>query len=124
LSNAYNGYNIRILGDKATLEIQRDQAFIYRESLDNLKGVVDGVSGATLKARTQGKAEEVIFSPGGQVFPEPTANALQEFVDCINSGRKPASNAETAKDTSIAIHMGNAAADTQTFQLWKPEYSL
>jgi predicted dehydrogenase len=124
LSNAYNGYSIRILGDKATLEIQRDQAFIYRESLNNAKGVVDGVSGATIKATTQGQAEEVIFAPAGQKLPEPTANALQDFVDSINTGKKPLSNVDTARVTSIAIHIGNAAADTETFQTWKPEYSL
>jgi predicted dehydrogenase len=124
LSNAYNGYSIRILGDKATLEIQRDQAFIYRESLNNAKGTVDGVSGATIKAKTQSMAEEIVFSPEGQILPEPTANALRDFVDCIRTGRKPLSNVETAKITSIAIHMGNAAADTQAFQSWKAEYSL
>src|SRR5690606_27982828 len=35
LSNAYNGYFIRILGDKATVEIQREKAFIYAESVSN-----------------------------------------------------------------------------------------
>jgi predicted dehydrogenase len=124
LSNAYNGYSIRILGDKATLEIQRDKAFIYRESLDNPKGVVDGVSGATLKATTQGQAEEVMFASAGQIVPEPTSNALQDFINCINTERKPLSNVDTARNTSIAIHMGNVAADTETFQIWKPEYSL
>ena len=31
---------------------------------------------------------------------------------------------ETASDASIAVHIGNEAADTQTFQVWKPEYSI
>jgi predicted dehydrogenase len=123
LSNAYNGYCIRILGDKATIEIQRDKALIFAESLNNIKGVVDGVSGATIKAATQGEPEEVIFSKPGEIVSEPTVNALQEFVDCIRTGRKPVSNVETGRDASIAIHMGNAAADTQSLQVWKPEYS-
>ncbi|MDQ7949979.1 MAG: Gfo/Idh/MocA family oxidoreductase, partial [Pedobacter sp.] len=47
LSNAYNGYSIRILGDKATVEILRNKAFIYPETINNAKGTVDGVTGAT-----------------------------------------------------------------------------
>ena len=47
LSNAYNGYNIRILGDKATLAMQTEHAYLYAESLDREKGIVDGVTCAT-----------------------------------------------------------------------------
>jgi len=123
LSNAYNGYSIRILGDKATIEIQREKAFIYAESTENKRGTVDGVTGATIEATTQGKPVEIIFKKPGEQDIEPTTFALQDFVQCINDNKKPASNVETARDTSIAIHMGNAAADTQTLQIWKPEYS-
>ena len=124
LSNAYNGYCIRILGDRATVEILRDQAFIYAESLDNVKGIVDGVTGATKKAITQGKAVELEFDKPGEKQTEPTTEALIDFLDCIRNKRKPISNVETGRDSSIAVHMGNTAADTQTFQLWKPEYSI
>lgn len=124
LSNAYNGYSIRILGDKATVEIQRDKAFIYAESTENIRGTVDGVTGATISAATQGKANEIVFKKPGEEDVEPTTFALNDFFDCIRTGRKTLSGAETAKDTSIAIHMGNKAADTETVQLWKPEYSL
>ncbi|MEK6781204.1 MAG: Gfo/Idh/MocA family oxidoreductase [Bacteroidota bacterium] len=124
LSNAYNGYSIRILGDKATVEILREKAFIYSETLDNAKGIVDGVTGATLALTTQGKPIELIFEKEGQQQLEPTIYALQEFVECIHGKKKPASSVETAKDTSIAIHMGNKAADTETLQVWKPEYSV
>ena len=122
LSNAYNGYSIRILGDKATIEIQRETAFIYAESIENKRGTVDGVTGATIEATTQGKPVEIIFKKPGEQDIEPTTFALQDFVQCINDNKRPASNVETARDTSIAIHMGNAAADTQTLQVWKPEY--
>ena len=123
LSNAYNGYSIRILGDKATVEIQREQAFIYAESTTNKRGTVDGVTGATIEATTQGKPIEIIFKKPGEEDIEPTTFALQDFMECIRTNKKPLSNVDTARDTSIAIHMGNAAADTQQLQLWKPEYS-
>ncbi|MGK2862732.1 MAG: Gfo/Idh/MocA family protein [Chitinophagaceae bacterium] len=124
LSNAFNGYSIRILGDLATVEIQRDKAFIYAESTDNVKGIVDGVTGATKSAITQGKGMELIFDEPGREQTEPTTDSLIDFIDCIHNKRKPVSNVETARDASIAVHIGNAAADTQTFQLWKEEYSL
>jgi len=124
LSNAFNGYNIRILGDKATIDIHRDQAFIYGESLENKRGTVDGVTGATIAAVTQGKPVELKFDePDGKKL-EPTTYCLQDFFECIRNNKKPKSNVETAKDTSIAIHLGNMAADTEQLQTWKPEYSI
>jgi predicted dehydrogenase len=124
LSNAYNGYSIRILGDKATVEILRDKAYIYPETTNNAKGVVDGVSGATLAVTTQGKGVEVAFGKPGEESLEPTVYALQDFVTCIKTKKQPISNVETGRDGSIAIHMGNAAADTESVQVWKPEYSV
>ncbi|CAN5536632.1 Gfo/Idh/MocA family oxidoreductase [soil metagenome] len=124
LSNAYDGFSILIKGDKATIQILREQAFIYAESTNNARGTVDGVTGATIAATTQGKAVELIFKKPGEEDIEPTTYALQDFFACIRNNKKPLSGAETAKDASIAIHMGNAAADTETFQFWKPEYAL
>lgn len=124
LSNAFNGYNIKIMGDKATVEILRDKAYIYAENTDTQKGIVDGVTGATIATRTQGKAVELNFKKQGEEDVDPTLFALTDFFSCIREKRKPVSNVETAMETSIAIHMGNAAADTGTQQIWKPEYSL
>lgn len=124
LSNAFNGYNIKILGDVATIEIQRDKAFIYAESTDNAKGIVDGVTGATKLAITQGKGIELIFNKPGIKQTEPTTDCLIDFINCIRNKKKPVSNVETARDASIAVHIGNGAADTQNLQVWKPEYSI
>src|SRR5690606_28596374 len=67
LSNAYNGYSIRILGDRATVEIQRDKAFIFAETKNNKRGTVDGVTGATIATTTQGQGKEIVFdTPGGK----------------------------------------------------------
>lgn len=123
LSNAYNGYSIRILGDKATVEILRDKALIYPEITNNAKGVVDGVTGATIAVTTQGKGVEVKFGKPGEEQLEPTVFALKDFAECVRNKKEPVSNVETGRDGSIAIHMGNAAADTEKVQYWKPEYS-
>jgi predicted dehydrogenase len=124
LSNAYNGYNIRILGDKATIDIQRNKAFIYAESKSNKRGTVDGVTGATIATTTQGKGEEIVFDKPGDRSLEPTTYALEDFAACIKDKRKPLSNVDTGRDVSIAIYLGNKAAETEKFQVWKPEYSI
>ena len=124
LSNAYNGYNIRILGDKGTIEIQRDKAFIYAESVNNAKGTVDGVTGATIAAKTQGEGVELIFEKPGEANTEPTITSLTDFIACIQNKRQAISNAETAHITSVSLHIGNKAMDTEKEQLWKPEFSI
>jgi len=73
---------------------------------------------------TQGKGVEVAYMKPGEASLEPTVYALQDFVACIKNKKQPISNVETGRDGSIAIHMGNAAADTESVQIWKPEYSV
>ncbi len=124
LSNAFNGYNIKIFGDKATIEIQREQAFIYAESTENKRGIVDGVTGATIEATTQGKAVEIPFKKPGEEDVEPTTFAMRDFFDCIRQHREPISNVINAGESSISIHLGNMAMDKETVQYWKPEYSI
>jgi len=123
LSNAYNGYNIRILGDKATLDMQTEHAYLYAESFDRVKGIVDGVTGATKTVLAEGKVE-LLFKKEGEKELEASTYSLLDFIDCIHNKKKPVSNVESGRDTSIAIHMGNAAADSETSQVWKPAYSI
>lgn len=122
LSNAFNSYNIKIFGDKATLEIQREKAFIYAENTVNRRGTVDGVTGATISVKTHGEAEEIEWQEKDAPVQEPTRYALEDFLRCILEGALPLSNAQTAKDSSIAIHMGNLAAEQGNTQLWLPHY--
>ncbi len=124
LSNAFNGYMIRILGNKATIEIGRNKAYIYAESTNNVLGVVDGVTGATIANATQGKKTEISYLQPGTKSVEPTINALIDFYNSIVDGRKPASNVETGRTSAIAICMGLNAMETETIQRWKPEYSI
>ena len=123
LSNAYNGYNIRILGDKATLDMQTEHAYLYAESFDREKGIVDGVTGATKAVPAEGKVE-LLFKKEGEKELEASTYSLLDFIDCIHNKKKPISNVESGCDSSIAIHMGNTAADTETSQVWKSAYSI
>jgi hypothetical protein len=97
---------------------------IYAESLSNARGIVDGVSGATITNATQGQQQEIPFKKSADDDLEPTVLSLRDFVTCITQNKQPASNAYTAHDSSIAIHMGNKAADTETTQTWIADYNL
>jgi len=124
LGNQYNSYSIRVLGSKATLEIKRDSAVIYPEPVSKILGTVDGVTGATIEAIKPGQGVPVVFSSQDNKNLDPTAYAFISFADCIRTGKKPGSSVFTGRDTAIAVHMGNAAADTGNMQIWKPEYSV
>lgn len=120
LSNEYKGYSIRILGSKGTIEILRDQAYIYAEATKKTLGTVDGVTGATMEVLPAGKGQKIVFEQQS----EPTTYALQDFAECIIKGKKPASNVNNGRDVAIAVHMGNQAAETEKTQYWKDEYSV
>lgn len=122
LSNGYRDYNIRILGDTATIDISRDKALIYPESRNNRKGTVDGVTGATIKVT--GAGEELKFGTPETAGVEPTIFCLRDFVSCILEKKTPQSNVLTAHTGSVSIHLGNMAADQQKQQVWKPEYNV
>ncbi|WP_343702094.1 Gfo/Idh/MocA family oxidoreductase [Chitinophaga sp.] len=122
LSNAYRDYNIRILGTRATIDISRNKALLYPEPRAIKRAMVDGVTNATVKAPVAG--EELTYRAPGEPNPEPTIYALKDFAACIRDGKKPASNEETAHMASVAIIMGNAAADEHVQQVWKKEYDI
>ncbi|MBC9930575.1 Gfo/Idh/MocA family protein [Chitinophaga qingshengii] len=121
LSNAYKGYNIRVLGDRGTLEIQRDKAFVYSEEGKKELATVDGVTGATKTDQT-GEGVPLKFGIPGQ--PEPTTSALLAFADSIRKKIPPASSAETGKIAAIAVHMANKAIETGVSQSWLSSYDV
>lgn len=124
LSNAFNGYQIKILGNKATIEIERNRAFIYPEATKRTLGTVDGVTGATILNATQEEKTEIHYLEPDQKMTEPTVNALTNFFDCIINNKQPMSNVETGRDSAIAICMGLNAIETEKMQYWQKEYTV
>ena len=122
LSNEFKGYSMRILGSKGTIEILRDQAFIYAEGTQKTLRTVDGVTGATEEVIPGGKGKPIVFDQEMAKL-DPTAYAVMDFAECIRKGKKPGSNVRTGRDVAIAVHMGNQAAETEKTQYWKNEYS-
>lgn len=122
LSNAFDGYKITIMGDQGTIVIGRDKAWMYAEAVamkdskSTEKGIVDGVSGATIKNWTQGKPVEIYVKDSGM---DPTGHALVDFAKNVRDNKKPFSNEETGKNVAIAVHMGIEAMDTGQVIHWK-----
>ncbi len=123
LSNAYDGYKIMILGDKGSIEIGRGRAWMYaeaahveKEAAEKKWGVVDGVTGATVKNWAQGKAVEIHFDDEGL---SPTVHAFRDFAGCIRQNRRPFSNEETGLQAALTVHMGNEAIDKEKAIYWE-----
>ncbi|WP_118195581.1 Gfo/Idh/MocA family protein [Albibacterium indicum] len=125
-ANEGNPYQIRVIGQHATIEIGRSNAFIYTQSKNPKQtlGIVDGVTGATLTNDEPGKKVQIPYLEPGEKRVEPTLYALQDFYNCIADGGTPLSNVSTGRDSAIAICMGLDAMETGETQHWKPEYSI
>ncbi|MBZ4188618.1 Gfo/Idh/MocA family protein [Niabella beijingensis] len=119
LSNEYNGYLTRILGSTGTIEMTRDRALLFPEKLKKEQMIVDGVTGATKEVLNKGEGI-VIFNDTEKT--EPTTFALRGFVKSVRDGQLPVSNVHTGKETAIAVHMGNAAAESGILQKWEDRY--
>lgn len=118
LTNAYNGYSIRVLGTTGTIEIQRTKAFIYPEHVKKELTTVDGVTGATSESWGQGKPIPLSFENQDDEDRDPTAYALLDFADCIRTGKKPFSDVQTGCESAKAVMLANRSAETGKIQLW------
>lgn len=125
-ANEGNPYQIRFIGQHATIEIGRRKAYIFTESKNpkQAMGIVDGVTGATLTNEEPGKKIEIPYLDKGEKYTEPTRYALRDFHDCIVNDKTPLSNVNTGRDSAITICMGLDAMEKGETQHWKPEYSI
>lgn len=100
-SNAKDGYQIKVFGDKGTITIDRKNAYFYPEGKENkVLGEVDGVSGAT--AYWDDKK-------GASINVEhlnPTKQALLDFSVAIQNNKQPKSDIITGAKTAACVQMG------------------
>ncbi len=118
-ANAYEGYQIKIMGDKATIIVKPESAKIYPEEVmyERETAVVDGVSGATAG---WGEGE------GGGIpinidHLDPSKQALIDFAYSIHNKQEPISNVRTGADASFAVHMALEAMTEQKVVSWKSD---
>ena len=118
-SNAKDDYQIKVMGDKATVIISYDKAWKYTEGKYNkVIGNVDGVSGAT-QSWTEGKGNLINFN-----HLEPTRQALEDFKSSIINNTVPLSNLKSGAAVSFAVDMGIRAMDLKKVVSWNPKYNL
>ncbi len=100
-SNALGDYQIKVYGDKGTILLDYDKAWIYYEKGGNKNmGDVDGVSGATMNPQMQGKGMSINVS-----HLDPSKQALIDFRDCIVNNKTPISNVTTGANTAKAVQL-------------------
>ena len=118
-SNGKDDYQIKVMGDKASIMIGYKDAWIYPEGKYNkvIKDV-DGVSGAT-SSWIEGKGNPIKFD-----HKEPTYQALEDFRYAIINDSTPMSNLKSGADVSLAVDMGIRAMDTEQVVSWNPKYNL
>ncbi|CAH8281425.1 putative dehydrogenase [Mariniflexile fucanivorans] len=100
-SNAKDGYQIKVQGDKGTIILEYTKAWFYPEGGNKKElGIVDGVSGATSKFNKD------LGYPIELEHTEPSEQALIDFKDSILNNKKPISDVITGANTAICIQMG------------------
>ncbi|WP_445738197.1 Gfo/Idh/MocA family protein [Mariniflexile sp.] len=118
-TNANEGYQIKILGDKGTLLIDYDTAWFYPEGEKKvIPNDVDGVSGATAKMNYN-NGEEIKISHA-----DPSKQALIDFKNSIIENKQPESNIYTGARAAVCIQMGLDAMYNNTIVEWNPGFEI
>lgn len=119
-SNALGNYEIKIHGDKATIVLDFERAWVYYEK-DKYKREntpkkeltdVDGVSGATRYSQN-----EVAGYPIDVGHEESSKQALIDFKDNIRDNKLPISNIHTGANVAIAVQLSLDAMDNSEVKL-------
>ncbi|UMB60622.1 Gfo/Idh/MocA family oxidoreductase [Lutibacter sp. A80] len=119
-SNAKDGYQIKVLGDKGTITLGTGKAWFSSEEKQKSKlKDVDGVSGATAQIQHNNYGEPINIE-----HKNPTQQALLDFRDNILNNTTPLSNVITGGKTAICVQMGIEAMHKNEIIYWKPEFNI
>ncbi|WP_397445736.1 Gfo/Idh/MocA family protein [Polaribacter sp. R77954] len=112
-SNAKDGYQIKVLGDKGTLIIDYKDAWFYPEGKKNkVMGEVDGVSGATAKwDKAKGYNINIAHL-------DPSKQALLDFKNAIINNKTPLSNITSGAKTAVCVQMALDAMYNNEIVKW------
>ena len=100
-SNALGDYQIKVYGDKGTILLDYDKAWVYYEKgVKKDLGDVDGGSGATTNPQMQGKGMAINVS-----HIDPSKQALIDFRDNVLNNKTPISNVHTGANTAKAVQL-------------------
>jgi predicted dehydrogenase len=121
-TNAKEGYQIKVIGDKGTMIVTTNAAKFYPEGVKKKKVKlqdVDGVSGATWQKDKEDYVEVINIS-----HENPSKQALLDFRDSVLDHIEPVSNVVTGARAAICVQMGLDALYTNQIIAWKPEFDI
>jgi predicted dehydrogenase len=118
-TNGRNDYKIRILGKNGMITLDYVTAWFYPEGYQKKEtGVLDGVSGATVKFNDEmGFQIEVDHN-------DPSLQALLDFRQSIVDDTRPISNEETGAKASMMVQMALDAMETGESVKWGQEHTI
>jgi predicted dehydrogenase len=118
-SNAKDGYQIKVIGDKGTIVIDTEKAWFFPEGQKNkvIKDV-DGVSGATASWDAQKGY------PINVTHLDPSKQALLDFKESILNNKNPESNIITGAQAAISVQMGLDAMYNNKIVNWNTNVLL
>ena len=115
-SNAKDGYQIKVLGDKGTMIIDNKNAWFYPEGKKNkIMGEVDGVSGATAQY-DKAKGYNINIE-----HLDPSKQALLDFKSAIINNKNPLSNITSGAKTAVCVQMGLDAMYKNKIVQWNKD---
>ena len=118
-SNAKDDYQIKVMGENATILIDHKNAWKYPEGKYNkIISDVDGVSGATASWE-EGKWNKIKYD-----HKDPTIQGLEDFRSSIINNTIPLSNVNTGAAVSFAVQMGIEAMDKEQVISWNTKYNI
>ncbi|WP_298551437.1 Gfo/Idh/MocA family oxidoreductase [uncultured Algibacter sp.] len=119
-SNAKDGYQIKVIGDKGTIIIDTKHAWFYPEGKRKNKIIqdVDGVSGATAQWDKE-KGYKIDLE-----HLNPSKQALLDFKSSIISNKTPESNVITGAKAAICVQMGLDAMYNNEIVKWNDKIVL
>lgn len=113
-SNSFEGYQIKILGSKATIIMGLSNAKIYLEKSVKETAIVDGVSGATAEAWQKGQGAPIEANNE-----DSTLQALQQFYKSVVHGDKVYADIKSGALTAKCVQMSLDAMDNNKVVWWK-----
>jgi predicted dehydrogenase len=121
-SNAHEGFEMKILARKATIVLRFDKGEIFTESLTDVeKGIVDGVSGATLKTWQEGKGVPILGADK-----DPTIEALNDFYESVVYQEEPISSVKSGAVAAKCVQISLDALYDGEVKHWSdyPELNM
>lgn len=124
-TNAKEGYQIKVIGDKGTMIITTNSAKFYPEGIKNRKVKakkqqdVDGVSGATWQKDDEGYGEPIQIK-----HDNPSKQALLDFRDSILDSKEPVSNVVTGAKAAVCVQMGLDAMYNNKIIEWDSKFEV